>query len=206
MYDDYEDHPKEEKEVIEGYTVEASFWINGKRLIYAKDETGKKEMPYMKIMFVPDPLFGHYENGLIFDSYTEAMKQFADDLKVEAVILETENKALGAEKMSLFTLDDVVPDDMTEDLTGKVVAMKPKYLADGKNYLPYQLFYVTGGNGALPDARGRACFCKRLRDGIGTRIERYEVLGIVPDDKLPDFAKATLEKLKNEKTRTGGER
>ena len=39
-----------------------------------------------------------------------------------------------------------------------------------------------------------------------TRIERYEVLGIVPDDKLPDFAKATLEKLKEEKARKGGER
>ncbi len=84
-YDEYENEPEEQKEVIEGYTVQASLWINGKRLIYAKDETGEKDMPYMKVIQVPDPLFGHYENGIISDSYTEIMKQFADDIKAEAM-------------------------------------------------------------------------------------------------------------------------
>ena len=52
MYDDYEDEydndPKKEKEIIEGYTVQASVNIGNKRIIYAKDETEKMEMPYMK--------------------------------------------------------------------------------------------------------------------------------------------------------------
>lgn len=39
MYDDYEDEydnePKKEKEIIEGYTVQASVNIGNKRIIYA---------------------------------------------------------------------------------------------------------------------------------------------------------------------------
>ena len=49
MYDDYEDEydndPKKEKEIIEGYTVQTSVNIGNKRIIYAKDETEKMEMP-----------------------------------------------------------------------------------------------------------------------------------------------------------------
>lgn len=201
-FDDYEEKTEEEKETIIGYTVKASVWINGKRIIYAKDETGTKDMPYLKTVYVPNDLFGSYESSVISSGYEEIMGMFADDIKAEAIIRATENRALGAENMPPFTVRDVKADDMTDNLVGKVVAMKPQYLADGYKSLNYQLFYVTGGNGANPNAMGRACFCKRLRDGEGTRIERYQVLGIVSEDKLPDFARKTLEKIKTDKEQT----
>lgn len=209
MYDDYEDEydnePKEEKEIIEGYTVQASVNIGNKRIIYAKDETEKMEMPYMKCIAIPNELFTRYEDAVISDSFEEIMKLFADDIKAEAIIIETENRARGANELPPFKSSDLIA-DRDECIEGKVVAINPSYLFDGYKSLPYQLFYVTGGSGARANHYGNACFCNQLYTGNETRIERYEVLGIVPDDKLPDFAKATLEKLKEEKARKGGER
>ena len=99
MYDDYEDEydnePKKEKEIIEGYTVQASVNIGNKRIIYAKDETEKMEMPYMKCIAIPNELFTRYEDAVISDSFEEIMKLFADDIKAEAIIIETENRARG---------------------------------------------------------------------------------------------------------------
>ena len=209
MYDDYEDEynnePKKEKEIIEGYTVQASVNIGNKRIIYAKDETEKMEMPYMKCIAIPNELFTRYEDAIISDSFEEIMKLFADDIKAEAIIIETENRARGANEWPPFKSSDLIA-DRDECIEGKVVAINPSYLFDGYKSLPYQLFYVTGGSGARANHYGNACFCNQLYTGNETRIERYEVLGIVPDDKLPDFAKATLEKLKEEKARKGGER
>lgn len=99
MYDDYEDEydnePKKEKEIIEGYTVQASVNIGNKRIIYAKDETEKMEMPYMKCIAIPNELFTRYEDAVISDSFEEIMKLFADDIKAETIIIETENRARG---------------------------------------------------------------------------------------------------------------
>ena len=133
------------------------------------------------------------------------MKLFADDIKAEAIIIETENRARGANELPPFKSSDLIA-DRDECIEGKVVAINPSYLFDGYKSLPYQLFYVTGGSGARANHYGNACFCNQIYTGNETRIERYEVLGIVPDDKLPDFAKATLEKLREEKARKGGER
>ncbi len=206
---DYEDddcrEPKEEKEVIEGYTVQSSVSIGAKRIIYAKDETEKMEMPYMKCIAIQNSLFTRYENAVVSDSFEEIMKLFADDVKAEAIIIETENRARQASELPAFTVSELIRDN-DECIEGKVVAIHPRYLNDGYKSMPYQLFYITGGNGARENHYGNACFCNQLYTGKETRIERYEVLGIVPDDKLPDFARKTLEKLKEEKTRTGGER
>ncbi len=208
--DDYDDKkPKEAKEVIEGYTVQTSVSIGSKRIIYAKDETETMEMPYMKCIAVSNSLFTRYENAVISDSFEDIMKLFADDVKAEAVIIETENRARRASELPAFTASELIRDN-DECIEGKVVAIDPRYLFDGYKSLPYQLFYITGGNGSRADHYGNACFCNQLYTGKETRIERYEVLGIVPEDKLPDFAKKTLEKIKenekNEKTRKGGER
>ncbi len=194
--DDYDDKkPKEEKEVIEGYTVQTSVNVGHKRIIYAKDETETMEMPYMKCIATQEMVFIKYQNAVISNSFEEIMQAFADDIKAEALILETDNRAMQAYNLPAFKASDLIP-DKDENLVGKVIAIDTKYLLDGYKSMPHQLFYVIGGNGAKANHYSRACFCNHLYTGEEVRIERYEVLGIVPEDKLPDFAKKTLEGLK----------
>ena len=68
---------------------------------------------------------------------------------------------------------------------------------DGYKDISHQLYLTDGGFGAEGGGRGRACFCWDLYSQERDRIERPEVIGIVPPEKLPDFAKATLAKIES---------
>lgn len=198
---------KEEKEIIDGYTVQSSLWIGDKRMIYAKDETEQMERPYMKCIYTVNELFGRYDDAVISDSFEEIIKLYADDIKAEAIILETQNRADGIPESACLKRDEVIPVKRDQRIVGEIVAIDPKYLSDGYKSIRNQLFYVTGGNGAEASSRGNACFCTDLNTGKSDRIERYEVLGIVPADKLPDFAMKTVETIRQkEKERNKEER
>lgn len=199
---------KEKKEIIEGYTVQSSIWVGGKRMIYAKDETERMERPYMKCIYTENGLFGRYDNAFISDSFEEIVQLYADDIKEEAVILEAQNRVDGIRESECLKKEDIIPVGHDERIVGEIVAVDSKYLSDGYKSIRNQLYYVIGGFGAEANSRGRACLCTDLNTGKGDRIERYQVLGIVPADKLPEFAKKTMEVIRQkEKERAnGGER
>ena len=198
---------KEEKEIIDGYTVQSSLWVGCKRMIYAKDETEQMERPYMKCIYTANELFGRYDDAVISDSFEEIVKLYADDIKAEASILEAENRANGIRKSACLKQNELIPVERDQRIVGEIVAIDPKFLSDGYKSIRNQLFYVTGGNGAEANSRGSACFCTDLNTGKSDRIERYEVLGRVPADKLPDFAKKTMENIRQkEKERNYGGR
>ena len=176
---------QEEKEVIAGYTVRISLWIGDKRLIYARSDNPQESHPYMKCICTQNGLLTEYTDALCSDRYEEIMKRFADDLRAEAVRLEAEKSAKEDAVAPCFGKDDVEPAsyDSYRDLSG-------------------QLYYVTGGFGAEANSRGSACYCTNLYSGAACRIERPYVLGIVPEEKLPDFAKKTLASCRTPKTKT----
>lgn len=78
--------------------------------------------------------------------------------------------------------------------------LKPEYQRATRQY---QL--CTGGFGASPNSRGSACFCTNLYNGKSTRYERMDVLGIVPKEQLPDWAKSALAQIEMQKTQDRGE-
>ena len=83
-----------------------------------------------------------------------------------------------------------------DSIKGKVVAVKERSLTHGYRDIANQLYYVNSGFGVEPCSRGRACYGWNLYTGEKCRIERPNVMGIVPHEKLPEFAKKTLEKVK----------
>ena len=130
------------------------------------------------------------------------MKLFAEDIRTEAVRLEAEKSAKGDAVAPCFGKDDVEPAPYDRSIKGRVVALKPDALDDSYRDLSGQLYYVTGGFGAEANSRGSACYCTNLYSGAACRIERPYVLGIVPEEKLPDFAKKTLASCRTPKTKT----
>lgn len=195
---------EEEKEIIEGYTVQSSFWVGGKRMIYAKDETEQNERPYMKCIYTENELFGRYDDAVISDSFEEIIKLYADDIKAEAVSLETRNRVDGIRGSECLKKEDIIPVGYDERIVGEIVAVDSKYLSDGYKSIRNQLYYVIGGFGAEANSRGSSCGCIDLNTGKNDRIERFQVMGRVPADKLPDFAKKTMEAIrKKEKERSG---
>ena len=197
---------QEEKEVIAGYTVQTSLWIGDKRLIYARSDNPQEPHPYMKCTSTQNGLLTEYTDALCSDRYEEVMKRFAEDIRTEAVRLEAEKSAKGDAVAPCFGKDDVEPAPYDRSIKGRVVALKPDALDDSYRDLSGQLYYVTGGFGAEANSRGRACYCTNLYSGVACRIERPCVLGIVPEEKLPDFAKKTLANCRAYKIREQEER
>ena len=187
----------EEKEIInEHYEVVSSMNIGGKRMILAVSNDKEEQYPYLKCIYTENELFGTYESVIASDSYPEAIKLYADDIKAEAVQLQLNQRAMGDAALPCYKPDEVRPVYFTDNIIGKVVAVEEKYLSDGYKDRGHQLYYVVGGSGAYPNSRGQACFSYDLYNGKKERIERYEVMGYMREDELPEFAKKTLETVK----------
>ena len=71
--------------------------------------------------------------------------------------------------------------------------LKDRYLCQ-KN----QLWLATGGFGSHPYSSGRAVFATCLRDGEKTRWNREDIVGVLDEKHLPDWAREKLKELQLE--------
>lgn len=187
---------REDKEKLGEYTVDSSVWVGTNRLVFGIDED---EMCSFIAAKGENSDIGMYYTTWKFTDYISAITFFADMIKKVATELEERRDNIGLDDASCLDTDDVKKITASDDLNGKVVALKEKSLAFGFRDISNQLYYVVGGFGASPNSRGNACFVWDLYGLKMTRIDRTNILGIVPDEKLPDFAKQTLNDIQSGK-------
>lgn len=75
------------------------------------------------------------------------------------------------------------------DYTRKVLVIDPRIFDDKYKTPEDQLFFATHGNGCRPQASGRKIYGFFLKDGEQTIYSRTEVIGILKDEHLPDWAR-----------------
>lgn len=75
------------------------------------------------------------------------------------------------------------------DYTDKVVIVSPNFLKDKYKTPEDQLYLAEGGFGCSPGARGRKVYGKFLKDGESTHISRSDILGVINDEHLPEWAR-----------------
>ena len=78
------------------------------------------------------------------------------------------------------------------DYTGKVVVVTPRYFKEKYLTPDDQLFLATSGFGCRPNARGQKVFGKFLKDGDSTHYQRSDIIGILKDEHLPEWAREKL--------------
>jgi hypothetical protein len=96
----------------------------------------------------------------------------------------------------LLTANDFIPKGMSEDLKGKVVAIRSDVFLPEYRSSKHQLYIATGGFGCAPDARGRTVFGISLYTGESERWARSDVLGVVSESAIPDWARERLAALR----------
>lgn len=101
-------------------------------------------------------------------------------------------------EISILTPDMYSPVDVYDDLTGKIVVEKIEHLRREYQNAENQLFYVTGGNGAKPNARGTKVFGYSLASKKHCYIRRYDVEGVVDKATLPEWAKTDLAEIQKQ--------
>lgn len=100
------------------------------------------------------------------------------------------------EKLNLFTREHC-EDDMG-DFEGKVVVISHKHLNEEYWSPENQLWIATDGFGCSPTAIGRAVYATCLIDDDKCRWDRHQVLGVIKDEYLPEWARQKLEEMKSQ--------
>lgn len=182
----------EGKEMINDYAVQNEVFVGNRRYLFAIHKNDKEPQRFLKCQCYDDDLFRHYVNAVTSNDFVECMKLYMADISAAVEKVEKDRAAIGLEDISCLKGSDLLSASRDKNIEGKVVAIGEKWLCDGFKDISHQLYFVKGGNGAQSNSRGNACFSINLYTGEDTRIERYEVLGEVPEDKIPEFAKEHL--------------
>lgn len=184
-----------EKRMIHSYEVVSSLKIGEKEVVLAMDEKNTDGERYMTCFVECNELFELYHESMVSDDYAEIAKIYGSRIANEAELWMEQAKKLGI-PISIITANDCIPDHYSHDLNGKIIAIDAKHLRPEFQRADKQLYLVYGGFGASPNSRGSAVFCTNLYSGRNTRMERYQVLGEVKPECMPEWAREKAEALK----------
>lgn len=81
------------------------------------------------------------------------------------------------------------------DYEGKVVIVSPKFFTPKYHKPEYQLFLAQSGFGCSPTAGGRKIYGVFLADGESTNLTRANVLGVIKEECMPEWAKEKVQEL-----------
>lgn len=180
------------KRMADNYEITQAIHIGDKEVVMGVDETNA--MPYLCAFCNKNEIFNSYSGCLISDDYVEIVELFARRIRDQCEKVREEQKRIVVPK-EIVTADMCMPFAYDTSLVGKVAAIKKDALRPEYQSAPYQLVYVTGGNGARGKARGSACFCTNLYSGKSSRWERQDIQGEVKPECLPDWAKTRAKKI-----------
>ena len=128
-----------------------------------------------------------YEECFSSDNFVEVAEQFAEYVRQQCQKVREEWAKVTVPRTTVTT-EMCLPHDYGQDIDGKVVAIKPSALRPEYRSADHQLVLVDGGSGAAANSYGTTCFCVNLYTGESVRWRRYDVLGEVKPECLPDWA------------------
>ncbi len=186
----------EEKRMIGSYAVTQSIHIGKKEVVFGVDL--KEEYPFLVCHCTYDnPLSAEWVTDAVgSDDYLEAMQIFTDRVQEQIELVRAEQEKFKFD-MTPFTIEDCIPDDHSSNIVGKVVAINAEVNRYEYRHSAYQLVLVDGGHCAR-GGRGQAVFGICLADGKHARWERYDVLGEIKPEKMPDWAKEAAARIQTE--------
>ncbi len=195
----------EEKRMAENYEITQGIRIGDREVVLGVDPTN--ENPYFCALCQRQQLGVYvqerYEQCAVGGDYVEAIEQFAAYLQEQCHKVREEQVKVTVPREKI-TADMCSGRDYTKSLVGKIAAIKPEVFRPEYQTADHQLVLVEGGSGAQANSRGNACFTRNLYSGDSERFERYEVMGEVKPEYLPDWAKeraAAIQRQQAEKAR-----
>ena len=176
--------------MAENYEIISAFPIGDKEVVFGRDIFCDK--PYFCGLYSKENIICYtrerYEDCFVSDDYVAMMEMFADRIKEQCEKVR-EMWAEVTVPREPITYDMCYKNDYKESIVGKIVAIKESVLRPEFQSADRQLFYVTGGSGAVANSRGSACFAVNLYSGKEVRWERHEIQGEVKPECLPEWAK-----------------
>ncbi len=184
-----------EKRMIENFEIIHALQIGAREVVVGVSP----EQEFMCCFCTQDGMREYYAEAMASDDYLEIMELYADRLKGQVAALQAQRKTLHI-PLELLGREHCFPLNDSDDITGKVVAVKPSSLRYEYRRADCQLILVTNGSGARGYSRGTSVYGVNVftgrRDG---RWERRDVLGEVRPECLPQWAKEHLSVIQRER-------
>ena len=176
---------------MENYSILDRLYLGSREIVLGMDKEDK--LPYMVCDCTYNNAFGVAwpSAAVATDDYLEALEIFTDRVREQIEQVRDELEQFPFD-LTPFTEDDCMIADRDTGIVGRVVVMKPESLRPEYQYAPYQLIYAEGGSGA-GGGRGNAVFGTCLATGEKGRWERYNVLGEIRPERMPEWAEEKLE-------------
>ena len=189
----------DEKRMAGDYEVIHSIYVGDKEIVMGENPSDKSGQMYM-CAYCTDVLglYARYDEIEAGNSYLEIIKLYGERVteQAEKAIQQLMADRANSEDYGLITGSGCTPINSGDDLNGKIVVIKPEVLRREYRTAHNQLKVCTGGFGASPNSRGSACFCTDLRTGKTSRFERYDILGTMEPEQLPQWAEKGFEAIK----------
>jgi len=125
----------------------------------------------------------HNSNEYVLNTHTGLV-----DILAKSVIKEYEN-------LNLFNHTHCCDGNLNYEK--QVVVISPQSLKEEYWKPEFQLWYANHGNGCNPNGIGTGVFATCLYDGDKNKWARANVVGVIKDEFLPDWAKEKLKEIKN---------
>lgn len=180
------------KRVINDYEIIQSFYVGEKEVVVGENKNA--EYRYICGYYESNEIFERINDYRASNDYLDIMTLFCDRAKEQVELCKQTQKT----EIGIITPDMYSPVNIYDDLTGKVVVEKIDNLRREYQNAENQLFYVTGGNGAKPNARGTKVFGYSFASKKHCYIRRYDVEGVVDKTTLPEWAKTDLAEIKKQ--------
>ena len=180
---------KPEKRMAGNYEITQALRIGDREVVFGIDPAS--DQPYFCALY--QKVFEiirfreRYEACFASDNFVDVAEQFAAYVQEQCQKVREEWAKVTVPRIRI-TEEMCIPHDYGQDLTGKIVAIKPSVLRPEYRSADHQLVLVDGGSGAAANSYGTTCFCVNLYTGESVRWRRYDVLGEVKPECLPDWA------------------
>lgn len=180
------------------YRIIRSMYVGDREVVLGENMESPPGKRYICSLCQQSGPFLVHQDLVTSDDYLEIVKIFGERIVAQAEKTREEVSVGPGISTAPFTEADCTPISPMEDLVGKVIVIKADVLRREYQTAPHQLKLCTGGFGAHSNNRGSAVFCKDLYSGEESRFERWDVLGTMIPEMLPDWAKQSLSNIQKE--------
>lgn len=134
-------------------------------------------MLWAKSMHIPE---SNLRSEFVVRSHPAILNGFVDEAREEW------------NKLGLFNQSHCVEGKEGHYYEGKLLAISPRALKEEYKTPEDQLFFATGGFGCHPEKIGTKVFGYFLKDGEKTHFLRSDIVGVLKDEYIPDWAREKL--------------
>ena len=183
------------KRIIENFEIIHSIQIGARELVVGVSP----ELEFMCCFCTQDDIAEYYSEAMSSSEYLEIMELYADRLKGQIAAVQAQRNTLHI-PLDMLGREHCFPLLDGDDITNKVVAVRPTSLRYEYQRADCQLILVTGESGARSNPRGTAVYGINVFTGRrASQWERGDILGEVRPECLPQWAKDRLQVIQRER-------